>query len=394
MQPWKLTMLITTSLALAACGDGGGGGGGLASAPAPDPNYHGTGQYSFTVQKPLAPAPAWNTGTYQGIALVRNELNGDNAQAPAGTVRLAVDTAAKTYTLTVSTGSVTVAPTLFSIPGLSNPTGCGTCWTNTYIGSTVKSVTHWSDGIARPETDGAGDATFGQYHSQTNLAGKKALDSFLTVSSTPGRHVSLGYWSLSEAPLNPDGTRGVTSAWSSGQFAFGDRTAPGGIPASGTARYTVETPEDYLLNAANPIRATVFDVDFAAQSIAANISHSREFGLYPDGAICCYGGEEFYPDEATRVGTITLATHASGIAPISAAGDFNIALAGTALVHTGRVDNAPVADISSPVSGAISGAFFGPQAGELGGTYILPGLIPDGTVQNLYGAFTAVQSAP
>ena len=386
--------ILPLILALAACG--GGGGSEIASAPPPvgvaSPNVVGT---SYVVQSPLTAAPAWTTGTYQGIAVFRNELTGAVEQAPAGSVGLAVDPAAKTYTLTVDAGSVTVAPASFTTAASPGSRFAP------YIGTTVKIVQQWSDGVARPENDQVLDVTSSGFtRPETRLPGQRMLSSYLAVSSVPGRHVSLGYWSLSEAPLNPDGSRGVTDAWSSGNFVFGDRTAPGDIPVSGTARYTVETPADPDASDYGT-RSTIFDVDFAARTIAANDSRTLAVGLFPGGVTCCYGGEDTSPPApATRIANLSLTANARGLAPITSSGSFDIALAGTAFLHTVRIDNTAVADQSLPLSGSISGAFFGPQAGELGGISILTraGFTSDGRLlvdaHPTAEAFTAVRSGP
>lgn len=377
-------------LTLAACGGGGsnGGGGSIASAPPPvataSPSIVGT---NYVVQRPLAPAPAWTTATYQGIAVFRNELTGAIIRAPAGSVSLAVDTAAKTYALTVSAGGVSVTSDTFTTAASpSSPFA-------PYVGTTVKTVHQWSDGIARPGQDEVFDVTSSGFtRPETRLPGQRVLDSYLAVSSVPGRHVSLGYWSLSEAPLNPDGSRGVTDAWSSGQFLFGDRTAPGDIPLTGTARYTIDQPDDPDASAYST-QSTVFDVDFAARTIAANYSLT-------------INAEQFsyvllqFPDPATHVAPLALAANATGAAPITSAGTFDIALAGSAVFHTLGVGNMPLADQSVPLSGSISGALFGPRASELGGTSILPnvGFSAEGRLQvneqPSYEAFTAVRSGP
>lgn len=380
-------------LTIAACGGGGGGGGGIASAPPPvgvaSPSVVGT---SYVVQGPLRAAPAWTTGTYQGIAVLRNALTAAETQAPSGSFSLAVDTGAKTYTLTVGAGTVLAGPITFTTAASpSSPYA-------PYIGTTVKIVHQWSDGVARPGQDEVRDVTSSGFtRPETRLPGQRVLDSDLGVSSVPGRHVSLGYWSLSEAPLNPDGSRGVTDAWSSGQFVFGDRTAPGDIPLTGTARYAVEPPADPDAPFYST-RLTVFDVDFAARTIAANYSETRDANQFVNSFALVNFPE---PGVAAR----TMAVNAAGSASITSAGSFDIALAGTAVLHTVRIDNMSVADMSLPVSGSISGAFFGPQASELGGFSLLPtaGFTADGRFtsdgrllggQPNYEAFTAARSGP
>lgn len=374
-------------LTLAACG--GGGGGSIASAPVPlpaaSPSIVGT---TNVVQGPLAAAPAWTAGTYQGIAVFRNELTGAINRAPAGSVSLAVDTAAKTYALTVSAGGVSVTSATFTTAASpSSPFA-------PYVGTTVKTVHQWSDGIARLGQDEVFEVTSSGFtRPQIRLPGQRVLDSYLAVSGVPGRHVSLGYWSLREAPLNPDGSRGVTDASSEGQFVFGNRTAPGDIPVTGTARYAAEGPADPDELFYNT-RSTVFDVDFGTRTIAA--VHSRT--LTAEQFFNTFEFVEF-PDRTSRVASRALDINVSGSAPITFAGSFDIALAGTGVLHRVGVDNMSVADLSLPLFGSISGAFFGPRASELGATSILPNISFSSSdrlpiVIAINEAFTAVRSGP
>jgi hypothetical protein len=272
-----------------------------------------------------------------------------------------------------------------------------TDWSSSFIGYSVKSVIRWSDGVTRPNQDGTGDATAGQYTQPrqrvTTANGDRVRDSFLSVSGTPGRHVSLGAWAITEWPINPDGSQGNSDVRSAGLFVFGDRTAPADIPVSGTAHFAVETPGVDPYDITHPIRSTSFDVDFSARMITAKLAGSLDLSLYSSGGLCCFGWEENVP-QGTVVGTVTTTTKASGTAPFTPSGSFDIALAGSFLMQTKRTDNTVEPDVTKAVTGSISGAFFGPKAGELGGTYNLPDLWSGTPESNQVGAFTAVQTAP
>lgn len=393
----RAAALYALSAVLAGCGEGGGISSVSSTAPpVPDPNAHSVG-YSFTALSPLALAPAWTSGTYQAIGVIGESADQTSySKLPAGGASITVDTAAKTYSLTLAVGSVRVAPQSFKVPTLTDPT-TNTDWSSSFIGYTVKSVIRWSDGVTRPGQDGTGDATLGQYSKYgqrvTTADGERSRDSFLSVSSAPGRHVSLGSWDIYDSPINPDGSQGTPGVRSTGFFAFGDRTAPADIPVSGTAHFAVDTPAVDPYDSTRPIRSTSFDVDFSARTIAASLAGSLALSLYSEGGLCCFGWEEYVP-QGTVVGTVTATTKASGTAPFTTSGSFDIALAGNSLVQTKRTDNKVVPDVVQAVTGSISGAFFGPKATELGGTFNLPGLWPNGPDSNQAGAFTAIQTAP
>ncbi|HKO69968.1 MAG TPA: hypothetical protein VJV58_03445, partial [Bradyrhizobium sp.] len=58
----------------------------------------------------------------------------------------------------------------------------------------------------------------------------------------------------------------------------------------------------------------------------------------------------------------------SGSAPFGNSGSFDIPLVGTASEHSYNVPTPPPLD---PVTGSLDGAFFGPNAEQVGGTFIL-----------------------
>ena len=63
-------------------------------------------------------------------------------------------------------------------------------------------------------------------------------------------------------------------------------------------------------------------------------------------------------------------------------------------VHTVQNDQPPIADIVAPVSGALNGAFFGPQAAEVGGIARLPQVADDGTVYQNLSDFAGIRAVP
>ena len=124
-------------------------------------------------------------------------------------------------------------------------------------------------------------------------------------------YVAMGEWSWQVLDLNGN------PAGDSGSLLFvnGDRTPASGIPASGKATYDARSLSNLLFT---------LTADFSQRSISTEISQASVFDV-------------------------------SGSAPFSSAGAFDIPLSGTvgAAAATGTVD----------------GAFFGPHAEQVGGTF-------------------------
>jgi hypothetical protein len=81
--------------------------------------------------------------------------------------------------------------------------------------------------------------------------------------------------------------------------------------------------------------------------------------------------------------------HVAGSAPFSSDGLFNIALSGTTNFTSNYTLNTPPP--TETVSGAMNGAFFGPNAEQVGGTFVLNR--SNGT-QMLQDAFVGQQQKP
>jgi len=143
-------------------------------------------------------------------------------------------------------------------------------------------------------------------------------------------------------------------------FVNGDRTPPSGIPASGTATYnahtlTLLTPawDDSVNHGIN----FTLTANFGVRTIATQINQDYHH----------------YTEQATEVGGgliqgAILGIHVSGSAPFGDDGSFDIPLTGTANYSA---TNAVTTPPSEPVTGAMNGAFFGPNAEEVGGTFSL-----------------------
>jgi len=128
-------------------------------------------------------------------------------------------------------------------------------------------------------------------------------------------YVAMGEWSWQVLDVNGN------PAGESGSLLFvnGDRTPASGIPASGKATYGART-----LGAMSSSIPFTLTADFGQRSIATQISQASVFDV-------------------------------SGSAPFSNDGSFNIPLSGTAGVEA--------------ATGTMDGAFFGPHAEQVGGTF-------------------------
>lgn len=131
-------------------------------------------------------------------------------------------------------------------------------------------------------------------------------------------------------------------------FVEGDRTPSSGIPTTGTATYDARG-----LNFVNgPFSLTA---NFDQRTMAALIN--QDYRYQPNGDLM---------DNPLAFGI-----HVSGSAPFSNDGLFNIPLTGTANWASSYAINTSLAPAPEPVTGSMNGAFFGPNAEQVGGTLIL-----------------------
>ncbi|MBW8783995.1 MAG: hypothetical protein JF593_05050 [Novosphingobium sp.] len=404
---------ITLALALAACGDGGGGNGGVASTPAPIPASAALATSAAT-RTPLPPTPATTTGNYQsfaaytsydssGLTLVRDStgrvVSATGAQdivapmqlAPQGSVSLAVDAATRTYTLSVDAG-----PYQF-------PTGRMTLPADTPLGFSRNNPDLSGgpvDWVAR------GDMLASTVTAGTAASGaSQVITSFLRLynagqlNGSP-RYLSAAAWgqfyqenaSGIPGPENYKATRETT-----GILVFGQRTAPGDMPVSGQASYTVHslisppvTDEDG--NVFDALGDTVLQIDFATKSLSGRYDWKGSGDTFKTDA----DGNTVYDDAGDPIVAehSDAIVHAAGSTLVGNDGGFNLVLAGTGTLHLARPEQPPVADLVQPVTGSLTGAFFGPQAAEVGGIAKLPQMAPDGTVSHTFNDFAGLRAVP
>jgi hypothetical protein len=185
-----------------------------------------------------------------------------------------------------------------------------------------------------------------------------------------------------------------------GIMTFGQRTAASDMPLTGTARYRLQS----LLAQQGGCDASAedcsgfrddrtLDADFAKNRLTAQIDTQVNQSIWETD-------EEGYPitdenGDQKLIGSTVIASRLAGSASISTTGEFAIGLAGTGTVKTiAPTGTPPVPDLSRPLTGSITGAFFGPKAAEVGGIWSIPSLGSDGTVFQGFDAFAGQQVTP
>jgi hypothetical protein len=163
-------------------------------------------------------------------------------------------------------------------------------------------------------------------------------------------YVSMGYWSW---PIILTGN--PTNGTNFGQllFVMGDRTPAAGIPASGTATYDAHS---LILQSSTGALGIPFSLtaDFGLRTIAARIDQDFKNT----------GGPGANPMDFAPIQGI----HVSGSAPFTNNGLFNILLSGTVNFAYEYVPTVPP---SEAAFGELNGAFFGPHAEQVGGTFFI-----------------------
>lgn len=349
MRIWQSISLMVAPLMLAACGGSDGAVNSVSNDPPPP-----VVTYETVVGAPLPLTPALVTGSYDTIGIEMIENAGEPRILAPSDLRIGVDSAAKRYTLTFD-------PAAF--PNLV-PSDGKLVYTidDERYGHDYQTITY-VDGVQDQTEAATGDSGSGYRPMAEGEPRNSKFTSILGLS-----HVSLGYWSWDAYdPSWDDCVDPVCQG--SVAFVYGDRTPPSAIPASGTATYTTASAtgccDDVTLTA-----------DFGAKSISADVQYSS---FQFNGCYC---------NHAT--GYIA---NLSGSSPIQSSGDFDIMLNGTTqtggknLISQYPHEYSPFEPDSDPVpaKGTLSGAFFGPDASQIGAVLEVPR--PDGTVMT--GAIAA-----
>ena len=156
----------------------------------------------------------------------------------------------------------------------------------------------------------------------------------------------MGEWSWRVVDLNG------TAAGDFGHLLFvnGDRTPASGIPVSGTATYEARTLA-LLATSGTPGIPFNLTADFGQRTMTARIDQDYR-----------YDPTRNISDDPI------LGIHVGGSTSFSNNGFFNIPLTGTAnYVY----NNSPTTPPTEPVAGMMNGAFFGPNAEQVGGAFSL-----------------------
>ena len=163
-------------------------------------------------------------------------------------------------------------------------------------------------------------------------------------------YVGMGEWASSSVQPGASPTAEIL-------FVNGVRTPAAGIPVSGTATY-----DAHMLSLLSPYYDSAYPglpftltADFGARTISTRID--QDYQHYTD--------QMAFGEPAIRGGAI-LGIHVGGSAPFSNDGTFDIALTGTANYSA---TNALATPPSELVTGTMDGAFFGPNAENVGGTF-------------------------
>jgi hypothetical protein len=173
----------------------------------------------------------------------------------------------------------------------------------------------------------------------TNL--RTALDYDIGYS-----YVAMGEWSWSVVDLNGNST--PSSNFGELLFVNGDRTPASGIPASGTATYDARSLS-LLSSTGTPGIPFTLTADFGLRTIATRIDQN-------------------YQNYGTGDGEPIQGIHVGGSSPFSNDGSFDIPLSGTVNYS---YQNLPAPPPSQAATGDMNGAFFGPHAEQVGGTFFL-----------------------
>lgn len=320
-------ILVSFCLALSACG---GGGGGVTSIPPPPPPPPPETTATVDVKTSWLNSPATRPGNYDliGRLTLNGDVSGSHPIAPGSfffEVARSFYDDPMTYQL--------LAPAGILPGGLTSAEliAYGDSWTISldppswrrddypfggdyvqYFGQRFTAYSKPADGGAETELfsfDLTRDTSVG-YEAFGTKQLKSTLDYDLGYS-----YVAMGEWSwqVLDANGNPAGDSGSLL------FVNGDRTPPSGIPLSGKASYDART-----LGATSSSIPFQLTADFGERSIATEISQAAKFDV-------------------------------SGSAPFSNDGSFDILLTGTAGAQA--------------ATGTMNGAFFGPHAEQVGGTF-------------------------
>ena len=182
-----------------------------------------------------------------------------------------------------------------------------------------------------------------------------------------------------------------------GLMVFGPRTAPGDMPTSGKASYSLRSflqpsSSDEEGNIYNPFGEGTLAIDFSTKGLSGRYGWSSRNDSYETDE----DGNTLTDDDGNPlILGHTLATiEASGSTNVANDGSFLLPLAGTGTLQTVKDGTPAIADLVRPVDGNLTGALFGPQAAEVGGIASLPRMGTDGEVFQSLIDFVGAKQSP
>jgi len=347
-------VILPLCLALPACG----GGGGAEVASIPPPPLTPTPTAFLDVKVTPLDAQGTHPGTYSLLGrVISTPGNGASSTrtlaAGDANMIIAKQNDILSFDLNapgiVPSGAIAFAsPEQFWSPASSDPSQFDENdksgkWPQ-YLGQRLTFYRIHSDGSE--ELSGSSDFERG-----TSTSVATGMTSMLTYN-IGNSYVAMGEWSSSVV------TPGVAPSVDL-LFVNGERTPPSAIPVSGTAAYDARTLSllTPYYDSAYPGIYFTLTADFGLRTIATRIDQNYRY----------YDDDFIYGEPAISTAPI-LGIHVGGSASFSNDGYFDIPLAGTVNFSA---TNARVTPPSEPVTGSMNGAFFGPNAEEVGGTFSL-----------------------
>jgi hypothetical protein len=355
-------MLLPPCLTVSACG--GGGSSFVASVPpppalpaTPTPTPTPTPRATIQVQTSWLDSPATRVGGYDAIGIVNQAVNGSSSSRSMAPGEFRINTAQAgqgiAYTLS--------APSAFLPTGLStmvlpvpqqswdfNVGGPNFRYDNPY-GDYIQ---FFGQNLKEYEILPDGTKTLRQNYDFTLASFANGIIDLPTgqrISESATYDLGLSYVTMGEwgwSAVSPGAAPTPTGGSNSIYFVYGDRTPSSGIPVSGTATYDARTLTLWSHGAVGiPFALTA---DFGQRTMSTRIDQDY---LY-----------------TSQVDATTFGIHVGGSAPFTNDGLFDIGLSGTANYSA---NNSPQTPPSQAVTGAMNGAFFGPHAEQVGGTFSL-----------------------
>ena len=349
-------LVLPLFLALSACG-GGGGGTFVASTPPPPVTPPPTQTMALDIKITPLDFQGTRPGAYDLLGRVVSSSGVPNTSSSralaAGEASLTIAKQNDVLNFRLNApgtlpagGTEFLSPEIFWNPTLSDPnqifeSDSGGKWPQ-FLGQRLTAYRVHNDGTAE-------EYMSYDFKRGTSYNGASSFTYDIGLS-----YVAMGEWSSSVVTPEAAAQPAVQLL-----FVNGERTPTSGIPVSGTATYgahalSLLSPCYYSACPGLPFTLTA---DFGLRTIATRID--QDYQYYTD--LMGYG------EPAIR-GAAIIGIHVNGSAPFSNDGSFDIPLAGSVNYSA---TNSPMPPPSQVVAGDMNGAFFGPHAEQVGGTFVV-----------------------